>query len=489
MKRRTFIRQGGLLASGLALPSFMHAISDHGPDKPRPQSFPPRPAFPGGAGRPPLERRCFTSAAVEARIEALAPRIANPELARLFRNCYPNTLDTTVTLGGEPGDEDTFVITGDIPAMWLRDSAAQTLPYVDLAPQDEPLRRLFRGLLRRQAACVLLDPYANAFYQNQETGEFRDDETEMKPGIHERKWEIDSLCYPLRLAHAYWRTTADRAPFDHCWLSAARLILETFQVQQRLPAPGPYRFARKSDFFYDHSPNGGRGNPTRKIGLIHSAFRPSDDGCFYPFLIPSNFFAEAALRQLAELVREIYREESFATECLRLADTLKSALAGHATCDHPIHGRIFAFEVDGFGNALMMDDANIPSLLSLPYLGACGTEDPVYRRTRGFVLSPDNPYFHRGRLAEGVGGPHVAPTMIWPLSIIMRARTSRDESEIVQCLRMLAATHAGTGFMHESFDPDDPAKFSRPWFAWCNSQFGELIVHLSAHFPETLKEA
>jgi meiotically up-regulated gene 157 (Mug157) protein len=198
----------------------MHALSDHGQDKPVSESSPNRPAFTGRAGRPPLEQRCFTSAAVEARIEALAPRITHPELARLFRNCYPNTLDTTVTLGGEPGSEDTFVITGDIPAMWLRDSTAQTLPYVDLAPQDESLRRLFRGLLCRQAACVLLDPYANAFYRGKETGEFRDDETEMKPGVHERKWEIDSLCYPLRLAHAYWRATTDRAPFDARWLDA-----------------------------------------------------------------------------------------------------------------------------------------------------------------------------------------------------------------------------------------------------------------------------
>jgi meiotically up-regulated gene 157 (Mug157) protein len=364
-----------------------------------------------------------------------------------------------------------------------------TLPYVDLAPQDESLRRLFRGLLRRQARCVLLDPYANAFYPGAETGEFRDDETEMKAGVHERKWEIDSLCYPLRLAHAYWRATADRAPFDGTWLAAARLILDTLRVQQRLDGTSPYRFARKSDFFYDHSPNRGLGNPTRKVGLIHSAFRPSDDGCFYPFLIPANFFAVTALRQLAELAREIYRDEPLAGACIQLADTVRAALARHATCEHPARGRIFAFEVDGFGNALMMDDANVPSLLALPYLGACDAADPVYRRTREFVLSSDNPYYRRGRLAEGVGGPHVAPTMIWPLSIILRARTSRDEAEIVHCLRMLAATDAGTGFIHESFDSDDPGKFSRPWFAWANSQFGELIVHLSQHFPATLAQA
>ncbi len=479
LSRRDFVIRGAAAASTVVLPRVLR-----GEAAAASASVADRGALP--SRRPPVAQRAFVSDAVEARIRAVRARIQRPELAWLFENCYPNTLDTTVTFRGGAGAEDTFVITGDIPAMWLRDSTAQTWLYLPLAASDAKLQQLFRGLIRRQAQCVRLDPYANAFYAGPTLGEWRNDETDMKPGVHERKWEIDSLCYPIRLAHGYWTATHDRAPFDHEWLEAARLTVETLRVQQRLDGASPYRFARKSDFFFDNSPNRGLGNPTRKNGLIHSAFRPSDDSCFYPYLIPSNFFAATSLRQLAELLRALELDPALQRECVRIAEAVRTALTAAATCEHPRHGRIFAFEVDGFGNALMMDDANMPSLLSLPYLGACAADDATYLRTRAFALSPDNPYFHRGRLAEGVGGPHVAPEMIWPLSIIMRALTSRDDEEIRACIRMLLATHAGTGFMHESFNPDDPAKFSRPWFAWCNSMFGELIAKLADTKPQLL---
>jgi hypothetical protein len=436
--------------------------------------------------RPPPAQRTFVSAAVEARIAAVRARINSPELAWLFENCYPNTLDTTVTFEDGAEGADTFVITGDIPAMWLRDSTAQTRVYLPLAKEDPALRGLFRGLIRRQARCILLDPYANAFYRGAELGEWSHDETAMKPGVHERKWELDSLCYPIQLASTYWEATGDRTPFDGTWLAAARLAVATMRTEQRMTGDTPYRFARKSDFFFDNSPNRGVGSPTRKIGLIHSAFRPSDDGCVFPFLIPSNCFAERSLRQLARLAVEVAGDSALQKECGALADALHEALQRHALCEHPVHGRIYAYEVDGFGNALMMDDANVPSLLALPYLGCCAPGDPVYRRTRECALSRDNPYFHQGRLAEGIGGPHVGPTMIWPLSIILRALTSTDDAEIEACVRMLLRTHAGTGFMHESFDPDDPSRFTRPWFAWCNSMFGELIGQLADTKPGLL---
>lgn len=192
------------------------------------------------------------------------------------------------------------------------------------------------------------------------------------------------------------------------------------------------------------------------------------------------------LRDLAGIATEVLNDGPLAQECSALADTLEAALALHATFDHPVHGRIYAFEVDGFGNALLMDDANVPSLLSLPYLGCCSPDDALYRRTRAFALSPDNPYFQHGHFAEGVGSPHVSPTTIWPLSIILRALTSTSDEEITHCLRMLVQTHAGAGFMHESFDPDNPQKFTRPWFPLCNSLFGELIVHLADKRPELL---
>jgi uncharacterized protein len=437
-------------------------------------------------GRPPVEQRAFVSVAVEDTIIETKRKIGNPRLASLFENCYPNTLDTTVQLSERLGKHDTFVITGDIPAMWLRDSTAQVLPYVHLAQRDSKLQILFRGLIHRQAACIQLDAYANAFYATNKSSAFATDLTEMRPGIHERKWEIDSLCYPIRLAYQYWRATGDSEPLDESWHQAARRIVATFREQQRLRNDGPYRFQRPTTMFYDNSPNRGLGNPTRKIGLLHSAFRPSDDACLFPFLIPSNIFAVVSLRQLQEISLAVFQDRALADDAARLADELDAAVQKCATVNHPIHGRIYAYEIDGFGNSLLMDDANVPSLLSLPYLNCCEIGDATYQRTRAFALSNDNPYFSRG-VAEGIGGPHVGPGMIWPLSIIMRALTSRDSNEISRCLRMLMDTDAGTSFMHESFDAHDPTKYTRAWFAWCNSLFGELVVRLASSHPEILQ--
>lgn len=436
-------------------------------------------------GRPPISQRTFISDAVEDTIVNVKGAIRNPRLAKLFENCYPNTLDTTVQLSQRNGKPDTFIVTGDIPAMWLRDSSAQVLPYVKLAAKDQKLRLLFHGLIHRQADCILLDSYANAFYATNKLGEFATDITVMRPGVHERKWEIDSLCYPIRVAYGYWHAIGDAEPLDSRWNEAAHRIIATFREQQRFKGDGPYRFQRPTTMFYDNSPNRGLGNPTRKIGLLHSAFRPSDDACLSPFLVPANMFALASLRQLQHLATEAMGDRNLAGNAEQLGDELQAAIGKHATVNHSTHGRIYAYEIDGFGNSLLMDDANVPSLLSLPYLGCCESEDAIYRRTRAFVLSDDNPYFFRG-VAEGIGGPHVGPGMIWPLSIIMRALTSRDANEIEHCLRMLMDTDAGTCFMHESFDAKNPSNFTRPWFAWCNSLFGELVVRVSASHPAIL---
>jgi meiotically up-regulated gene 157 (Mug157) protein len=265
------------------------------------------------------------------------------------------------------------------------------------------------------------------------------------------------------------------------------LIIQTFREQQRMNGPGPYRFQRTTDNPIDTPPFNGLGNPTRKIGLIHSAFRPSDDACVYPFLIPANLFAVVALKQLAEIVSSVLSDRTFASECLALAQQITNSANIHGKAVSKRHGLVYNYEVDGFGNYLLMDDANVPSLLSLPYLGCCALNDPIYRRTRALVLSDDNPYFFRGKAGEGIGGPHVGVDMIWPLGIIMRALTSGDDREIHYCLRILKNTHAGTGFMHEAFDKDDSKKFTRSWFAWANTIFGELIVKLYEQRPHLLK--
>jgi len=441
-------------------------------------------AFP--SRRPPAEKRHFTSEAVEATIHDVKKSIADPELGWLFENCFPNTLDTTVTAGVVDGKPDTFVVTGDINAMWLRDSTAQVWPYLPLAKDDRKLRTLIEGVVRRQTRSILIDPYANAFNFGPTGSEWAKDLTRMKPELHERKWEIDSLCYPVRLAHGYWKQTGDASCFDAQWRRAAALVAQTFREQQRLHDPGPYTFQRITAVPGDSLPQNGYGNPTRPCGLIHSGFRPSDDACIFPFLIPSNLFAVAALDQLREIYAAELHDAAAARDCASLAAQVREALAKHATALKPNYGEVYAYEADGFGNQLFQDDANVPSLLSLPYLGCCRPDDPLYRRTRKLVLSGDNPYFYRGKAAEGLGGPHSGLNMIWPLGIITRALTSQDEKEIAACLATLQATHAGTGFMHESFSKDEAAKFTRAWFAWANTLFGELILHVHARYPRLL---
>ena len=436
--------------------------------------------------RPPRDRRKFVSEAVEATITRMKGAIADPELAWLFENCYPNTLDTTVRYRTTDGKPDTFVITGDIEAMWLRDSAAQVWPFLPLTRDDKHLRDLIAGVIRRQSRCILIDPYANAFNDGPGISEWAKDLTAMKPELHERKYEIDSLCYPVRLAHGYWKATADASVFDETWKHAMALAVSTLREQQRMNGAGPYKFQRVSAVPYDTVPLGGYGNPTRRCGLIHSAFRPSDDSCIYPFLVPSNMFAVVALRALGEICSTELHDESFARECRVFSDELQEAIDTYAVADHPKYGPMYAYEVDGFGNAIFMDDANVPSLLSLPYLGWCATENERYRATRAFLLSDDNPYFFKGIAGEGIGGPHVGVDWVWPMGIIIRALTSTDEEEILRCLRMLKASHGGSGFMHESFHKDDPARFTRGWFAWANTLFGELILRLHAERPEIL---
>ena len=161
-----------------------------------------------------------------------------------------------------------------------------------------------------------------------------------------------------------------------------------------------------------------------------------------------------------------------------LAGEVEEALQKHAVVEHPEYGKIYAFEVDGFGSRQLMDDANVPSLLAMPYLGDVDRGDPVYENTRKFVWSGDNPYFWRGAAGEGIGGPHIGVEMIWPMSIMMRAFTSDDDAEIRDCIVALMTTDAGTGFMHESFSRHDAANFTRAWFAWQNTLFGELILKL-----------
>ncbi|MHC1479405.1 glycoside hydrolase family 125 protein [Frateuria aurantia] len=437
--------------------------------------------------RPPSSKRCFSSPAVELALRRTQAKIGDPKLAWMFENCFPNTLDTTVHILGSPQRPDTFVVTGDIDAMWLRDASAQVWPYLAYARQDPQLAYMLRGVIGRQARSVLLDPYANAFLPDRSSKALpwtTTDQPRPGPGIAERKWELDSLCYVIRLAWGYWKATADAQPYDEEWRHAMRVLVATMRQQQRQHGAGPYHFQRTSEVPTE-SLLQGMGAPARPVGMIYSMFRPSDDACTYPLFVPANLFAVVSLRQLAELSREVSHDLPFAEECLQLAAEVEKATRQYGTM-HGEAGDLWAYEVDGYGNQLFMDDANAPGLMSLAYLGCCDREDPTFRRSVERAWSEANPYFFRGRYAEGIGGPHEGLDMIWPMSIIFKAFNSRDDAEIRQCLRWLRDTDHDMGFIHESFDRNQPAHFTRSWFAWANSLFGELIVQLATQRPSLL---
>ena len=449
----------------------------------------PEPAYSGFISkRPDPAHRLYQSPSVEKLIVQVKKKIKSPKLSWLFENCFPNTLDTTVFFSRKGDKPDSFIITGDIHSMWLRDSSAQVWPYLPLVKEDPALQTLFQGLIHRQTQSILLDPYANAFNEGPDKGEVYHDVTDIKPGIHERKWEIDSLCYPIRLAYHYWKNTGDTRPLDQDWKNSISLILETFRAQQRKTNLGPYHFQRETAVQSDTVAGSGYGNPVRPNGLICSIFRPSDDATLFSFLIPSNLFARKCMEYLEQMSMAGILDSGTGEMAKELYKDISEGLDHFGYFLHPLHGKILAYEVDGYGNQVCMDDANAPSLLSLPYLGLLSKEDPVYHNTRAFVWSEDNPYFFRGKAGEGIGGPHVGLDYIWPMSLIMKALTSNLEKEIQDCLAKLVQNDGGTGFMHESYFKDDPNRFTRSWFAWANTLFGELIVKIYRERPWLLEQ-
>lgn len=472
--RRNFIKTSSLAFAGLSLSNLSFTKSF------APDSFESK--------RPAIAERKFISEAIESKIIEMKKTIKDEELAWLFENCFPNTLDTTVTHKIIEGKPDTFVITGDINAMWLRDSSAQVWPYLQFVNEDKKLKDLIAGVINRQTKCILIDPYANAFNDGPGESQWENDITEMKPELHERKWEVDSLCYPIRLAYGYWKTTNDVSVFDEDWKSAMELVLKTFKEQQRKEGKGPYKFMRETAWATDSLPLGGYGNPTNPVGLIVSSFRPSDDATIFPFLIPSNHFAVVSLKQLSRIFIDVLKDKRFGMQCIILSNEIEQALNEYAVVDHLNYGKVFPYEVDGFGNKLFMDDANVPSLLSLPYLNAVSIDDKVYQNTRKFILNNNNPYYFEGDAGNGIGGPHAGLGNIWHLAVIMRGLTSQYEDEIIDCIKQLKLTHADTGFMHESFDKDDATKFTRSWFAWANTLFGEFILKVHKEHPHLLQK-
>jgi uncharacterized protein len=393
------------------------------------------------------------------------------QLPKIFTDTFSNTYSTTLRA---QADGSMFVITGDIPAMWLRDSAAQVKPYLQLAKADPHFATLIAGVVRRQMSYVLIDVYANAFNEAPNGHCHNRDKTDMGDWVWERKYELDSLCAPLKLAFDLWQVTGQTDHLDAEFVKAAGLIVATIALEQR-HENSAYRFERNGAIASDTLTNNGRGNPVGYTGMSWSGFRPSDDACQYNYLIPSNMFAVVALECLAKLP---LGDVDLQNRAQRLADEVRVGVETFGKVIHPQFGEIYAYEVDGLGNANLMDDANVPSLLAMPYLGYCGRDDPIYLSTRAFVLSKNNPYFYEGKAASGIGSPHTPVDYIWPISLCMQGLTSASREDKFTLLETLMRTDAGTGLMHEGFHKDDPTKFTRPWFAWANSLFAEFVTDI-----------
>lgn len=350
-------------------------------------------------------------------------------------------------------------------------------------------KKMIKGLIKRQVEFVLRDPYANAFYKDsKQKSPFAADKPQPKPGVHERKWEIDSLCAVVRLITGYTQSVEDKSIFTEKLDQAMRLIYKTLKTEQRKNDESDYYFVRQTTEMIEAATFKGTGRPTKKVGLIHSAFRPSDDATLFPYLIPSNLFAVSVLKKLAKLYNSEFADQKFAAKCSQLAAEVEAAVEKYGVFEHLDYGPIYAYEVDGFGNRVFMDDANVPSLISLNYLGIAKADDQIYQNTRRFLLSSDNPFFIQGQAAVGQGSPHSGKENIWPMGIILRALTSTEPQEIISCLKLLKSTHAGTGLMHESFNKDNPANFTRAWFAWANTLFGELILKIYQENKELLNQ-
>lgn len=439
--------------------------------------------------RPAPACRTFNSSGVEQVIDRMEGVIADPDLYRLFENAYPNTLDTAIKWKGVAAnnseEELTFVITGDINAMWLRDSANQMqsyLPVLNASDSPDSIASLYRGVINLQARYLLTSPYCNSFQPPVESNIAPDtnpsaSEDTVKPqysntSVFECKYELDSLAAFLEVSDNYYNATNDLDFFGKFqWISAIQAVVK---VAKDMKTPtyaadgqvldSPYTFSRMTDRATETLANDGLGNPVQNgTGLIRSAFRPSDDSTIYQLFIPANMMFARYLETAATIMQQLSNAPAgLAEEMGALATSVRAAIEEHGVVQSA-NGPIYAFEIDGYGSTTIMDDANIPSLLSAPFLGYTDVNNEVYQNTRELVLSAGNPYFMRGPVINSVGGPHVGPGMAWPMASIVRILTTDDETEITTALKEIVSSTDGLGLIHESINSWNQSDWTRQW--------------------------
>ncbi|KAI9484229.1 MAG: meiotically up-regulated gene 157 protein [Benjaminiella poitrasii] len=484
----------------------------------------------GGSFNLPFQRptevcRKFASSVIESVINNVTSKMVNLDLARLFTNSFPNTLDTTISKTAcilkETVNSDcqplSYIITGDINAMWLRDSANQLLPYLNYIKQDGNLKRLFLGAIYMQAHFINIDPYSNAFNEPIDINElakstsssFNKRSVVLLDGVFENKWEIDSLASFMSLSYQYWNQSGDDSFVNNTvWINAVESIIETIKHQQEPTfnettgqvLDTNYAFSQTTDRPTETQFINGRGQPVRHTGMVKSLFRPSDDATVYPFFIPGNAMLSVELDHLSQLLskssaNQVSRVQQLASKASILSKEIKEAIYKYGLIEHPTYGKIFAYEVDGYGSSLIMDDANIPSLLSLSLIGFLDQNDQIYQNTRRLVLSHDNPYYFSGPRGSGIGGPHIGLEYAWPMSQIVRILTSSDDKEIEQALDVIVASTDNTGLIHESINVyrqgggDNNRGYTRSWFSWANGLFGQAILKVMNDRPHLLTSA
>ncbi|WP_326716657.1 glycoside hydrolase family 125 protein [Vagococcus jeotgali] len=409
----------------------------------------------------------------------------HPRWAENFKAGFANTLLTTVR---RYDDGTTFLLTGDIPAMWLRDSTAQFRPYLVIAKEDKDIRDMIAGLVKRQFRYINMDPYANAFNEEANNKGHQSDDTEMTPWIWERKYEIDSLCYPVQLAYLLYKQTGETSQFNEDFHEGVKKILEVWKTEQN-HKNSPYSFERDTTRLEDTLSHDGKGTPVAETGMTWSGFRPSDDACIYGYLVPSNMFAVVVLGYIEEIYSTLFNEPNIVEEAKQLRLEIDKGIKEHAIVKNAAGEDIFAYEVDGLGGYSIMDDSNVPSLMAAPYLGYCAKDDDFYLNTRQTLLSKENPYFYEGKFAKGIGSSHTPENYVWPIALSIEGLTTDDKAEKERILNLLVDCDGGTNLMHEGFDVDNPNNFTRDWFSWANMMFCELVmdyydIRIDAHYDK-----
>jgi meiotically up-regulated gene 157 (Mug157) protein len=457
--------------------------------------------------RPSIHCRTFSSPLVEKVIEDITGKMENKDLARLFENAFPNTLDTTVRWhvdgttkhtelkrnmrdAGRWGGAQSFVVTGDINAEWLRDSTNQLLQYQPLAKKDPRIFNLILGAINTQVEYVIESPYCNAF-QPPPPSHLAATQNGQEDNVHpayessfvfECKYELDSLAHFLALGNTFYNHTKSLDFLSPRWYKALETVLEvldqqsqsTFDVNTGRFERNSYTFSRRTEQGTETLPLSGNGNPLNYgTGLIRSAFRPSDDSTILGFYIPANAMMAVELKRTAEVLRAA-KNVVLAQILEKRAQSITDGIWNYGVVEHKKYGKVFAYEVDGYGSQILMDDANVPSLLALPILGFVDKRHDVYRQTRKMLLEKaGNPYYLEGKAFHGIGGPHIGLEYAWPMSLLLQAMTSDDDTEIEKCVALVLAS-ARLGLVHESINVNRIRDYTRSWFA-CKSSFPSTI--------------